>query len=260
MREQANSTGGELMRKVMWTVSLVGLIAAGGCGLDKQEMPGFDGPSTFALSLVVTVSPDVLVADGSSTATVTMTLRDTSARPVVGRDLTVMIENEAGIPAGIGSLSSKTAATGGDGIARVIYTAPARTDSSGDQKIRIAGRVVGTDAAGALYKYALIELRSPVDRLFPPIPGNVSPVCSFLLEPNAPPYYRWQTIPFQSTSSDPDGTIVRYEWDFGDGETYDQPDGTKTYRSAGNYTITHTVIDNGGAGNTCTRAVEVQNR
>jgi len=248
------------MRRVAWTVSLVGLIAAGGCGMDKQEMPGFDGPSTLALSLVITASPDVLVADGSSTAAVTLTLRDTGARPVSGRDLTVMIENEAGIPAGIGSLSSKTATTGGDGVARVIYTAPARTDSSGNQKIRIAGRVVGTDAAGALYKYVFIELRSPVDRLFPPVPGNGSPVCSFVLEPDAGPYYVWQTIPYQSTSSDSDGTIVRYEWDFGDGTSEDEPDGTKAYTTAGDYTITHTVVDDAGGSTSCSRGIEVNNR
>ncbi len=248
------------MRKVAWTVSLLGLIAAGGCGLDKQEMPGFDGPSTFALSLVMAASPDILVADGHSTAIVTMTLRGPNGLPVAGRDLTVRIENSAGIAAGIGNLSATTATTGGDGVATVIYTAPARTDSSGNQEIRVAGRVIGTDASGGLYKTARIELRSPVDRLFPPDPTNVSPVCSFLLEPNAGPYYVWQTIPFQSTSSDSDGTIVRYEWDFGDGESYDQPDGTKIYKTAGDYTITHTVVDNAGGSKDCTRAIEVNNR
>ena len=48
-----------------------------------------------------------------------------------------------------------------------------------------------------------------------------------------------------SGSSDPDGTITRYSWDFGDGtaQTTARPSVTHTYRKAGTKTVTLTVTD-----------------
>ena len=43
-----------------------------GCGLDDVEIPELDGPSELGLSLKLTVSPDIIVADGFSTALVTV--------------------------------------------------------------------------------------------------------------------------------------------------------------------------------------------
>jgi PKD repeat protein len=61
-----------------------------------------------------------------------------------------------------------------------------------------------------------------------------------------------------SGSSDPDGTISSYAWDFDDGT----PAGTgaspsHTYAAAGTYTVRLTVTDNGGATGTTTRSVTV---
>ena len=47
-------------------------------------------------------------------------------------------------------------------------------------------------------------------------------------------------------SSDPDGTIVAYDWDFGDGGTGTGVTPTHTYAAAGIYTVTLTVTDDGG--------------
>ena len=48
-------------------------------------------------------------------------------------------------------------------------------------------------------------------------------------------------------SNDPDGTIVSYAWDFGDGATSSQANPSHTYASAGTYTVTLTVTDDQGA-------------
>ncbi|RME20330.1 MAG: PKD domain-containing protein, partial [Candidatus Zixiibacteriota bacterium] len=48
-------------------------------------------------------------------------------------------------------------------------------------------------------------------------------------------------------SSDPDGTIVGYSWDFGDGSTSTAANPTHTYANAGTYTVTLTVTDDQGA-------------
>ena len=48
-------------------------------------------------------------------------------------------------------------------------------------------------------------------------------------------------------SSDPDGIVASYAWDFGDGTTSTLANVSKTYQAAGNYTVKLTVTDNAGA-------------
>ncbi len=48
-----------------------------------------------------------------------------------------------------------------------------------------------------------------------------------------------------SGSSDPDGTIVSYDWDFGDGSTGTGVNPTHTYAADGFYTVTLVVTDDG---------------
>ena len=59
-------------------------------------------------------------------------------------------------------------------------------------------------------------------------------------------------------SSDPDGTIASYAWNFGDGTTASGVSVTKTYATAGTYTVTLTVTDNAGASASDTTIVTVQ--
>ena len=121
-------------------------------------------------------------------------------------------------------------------------------------------RLVGTDANGALNTYhrVRIELRSAEPRLFPANPTNLDPKCFFITEPIAGPFRVNTVIGFHSTSFDPDGVIIRYEWNFGDGTTGDQPDNAKVYRTAGSYTVVHSVIDDDGARASCTAAIVVR--
>ncbi|MHA1545154.1 MAG: PKD domain-containing protein [Alphaproteobacteria bacterium] len=57
-----------------------------------------------------------------------------------------------------------------------------------------------------------------------------------------------------SASRDPDGGIVAYVWDFGDGQTATGLQTTHTYRAAGKYTVTLTVRDDSGLENAQARA------
>ena len=52
---------------------LAALIATGfGCTLKEQEAPPLSGPSEFAKSITVSVSPDILSQDGSSQSRITV--------------------------------------------------------------------------------------------------------------------------------------------------------------------------------------------
>ncbi|MCD6468180.1 MAG: PKD domain-containing protein [Thermoplasmata archaeon] len=81
----------------------------------------------------------------------------------------------------------------------------------------------------------------------PPGPGpilNKKPVADV-----GGPYsgYVKEVIVFDGSDSyDPDGSIVSYEWDFGDGSTGSGEAPSHMYKSSGEYTVTLTVTDDGG--------------
>ena len=66
------------------------------------------------------------------------------------------------------------------------------------------------------------------------------------------PYFGFVNTPITfdgSTSNDPDGTIIRYDWSFGDGTNGTGKMIAHTYNKVGNYTVTLTVTDDRGKNN-----------
>lgn len=61
-----------------------------------------------------------------------------------------------------------------------------------------------------------------------------------------------------SASSDPDGTIAAYAWDFGDGKTASGATASHDYAEPGTYQVKLTVTDNDGATDSATRSVTIQ--
>ncbi|WP_436935881.1 malectin domain-containing carbohydrate-binding protein [Halovenus marina] len=86
--------------------------------------------------------------------------------------------------------------------------------------------------------------------------GNQLPIASFTASPtNA---NTGETVSFDASgSSDPDGSIASYSWDFGDGETATGATPSHTYDTAGTYTVELTVTDDDGATTTVTEQVSV---
>jgi hypothetical protein len=249
------------------------LLAAPACGLKEAPAPELFGPSELGLGISLSASPDIILANGFASSVIQARLQDSNGQPLAGRELVFTITDTAGRTADIGNFrtpaslsdlgTSVTVRTDRNGIAQVVYEAPARTDFTSNGNVQISVRPVGTDARSALYRSVQIELRSPEPRLFPENPDNVKPFCNFATQ--APDGFRANTaILFQSTSNDvPDangviGTIVRYEWFFSDGTQDDKPDIAHVFRSVGDYTVTHVVTDNEGAQSACSATLNIR--
>jgi serine protease len=61
-----------------------------------------------------------------------------------------------------------------------------------------------------------------------------------------------------SASSDPDGSVVSYSWQWGDGATGSGVSASHSYGSAGDYTVTLTVEDDGGLTDSASETVTVE--
>ncbi|RLG56411.1 MAG: hypothetical protein DRN83_04185 [Hadesarchaea archaeon] len=74
---------------------------------------------------------------------------------------------------------------------------------------------------------------------------NNPPVADFSYSPSSPTVD--DVVMFVDMSTDIDGTIISWSWDFGDGSTSTLQNPTHQYSVAGTYTVTLTVFDNDGA-------------
>lgn len=78
-------------------------------------------------------------------------------------------------------------------------------------------------------------------------PENKVPIAEFRYSPKDPT--AGKKISFKDASTDSDGTIESFSWDFGDGKTSTKQNTSHTYTKSGKYNVTLTVIDNGGKEN-----------
>ncbi|MFI7441051.1 S8 family serine peptidase [Nonomuraea indica] len=87
-------------------------------------------------------------------------------------------------------------------------------------------------------------------------PANQPPTANFTQTCRV--IFIWRYCDFNgSSSSDPDGTISSYAWNFGDGTSGTGATVTHFYSSGGAKSVTLTVTDNGGATGTVTKTVTV---
>src|SRR5437867_1623976 len=119
----------------LWVAAGLGLLVAqGGCGLDDVTVPELEGPSGLGIGFVLTATPDVITADGFSTSLITASLRDQNGRGMAGRDVFFAIADASGSFADLGELRTSngpgtgaTVRTDAQGIAMIVYEAPAAT-------------------------------------------------------------------------------------------------------------------------------------
>ncbi len=122
-------------------------------------------------------------------------------------------------------------------------------------QITANGNYNWTDDSGDGIKEPLLDVSNT--SIFHPvlIPGsggtNQPPTASFTFTTNG------LTATFTDTSSDPDGSIVSWSWNFGDGGTAAIQNPTHAYAAAGTYTVSLTVTDDDGATGFTSQSVTV---
>jgi len=84
---------------------------------------------------------------------------------------------------------------------------------------------------------------------------NEPPTADFDYRPTVPSTR--DTIRFIDRSSDPDGRITQWLWDFGDGITAETQTASHKYAQGGTYTVTLTVTDDRGASDTISKRIFV---
>jgi PKD repeat protein len=135
-------------------------------------------------------------------------------------------------------------------------------DTPGTYKVTIDARsLVQDNLFENPYVVHGYDTKTVVVKAPPGQPGNQVPTASFDFSPS--PGYTEININFDaSASNDPDGHIVKYEWDWTADGTYDDsgtsPTATHKYPFAGTYTVRLRVTDDAGATGTTERTVQVQ--
>jgi PKD repeat protein len=237
-----------LHRRFAVAAAIVSLSAA--CTLQETDVPPLTGPSTLALALDVTASPDILPEDGTSTSVIRIVARDQNNQPVSGLSLRVdTVIGDAIVD--IGTLSARNVTTNASGEASVLFTAPRPRFPGSDTQSVVSVRVlqVGTNFGTTFPRDVNIRL---VPETVVSQPG--APRASFTFAPASPKV--GDVMVFNGAgSSDEDGTIVSYRWTFSDG--YAPQSQTVVmdhdFTTPGTHFVTLTVTDNQGKTGSVTR-------
>jgi len=221
------------------------------CTMKEQEAPSFMGPSEFARSIVVQVSPDVLSQDGAAQSIITVIAKGPNGEPL--RDVQMRVEIQVnGTPVDFGSLSARTLFTNAQGQATVVYTAPPGPAVGVDAGtiVDIVVLPLGTDFNNATIKTAAIRLVPP-GIVIPP--DGLKP--RFLFAPSAPSDN--QDVFFDASLSEPAGGIANFAWDFGDGSHGSGMTTDHSFDLSGTFHVTLTISDGFGRTASTTQTVNV---
>ena len=233
--------------------ALLGLtLLAGACTTRERDTPPLSGPSELSTSIAITVSPDVIIQDGASQSLVTITARDVNGQPL--RNLPLRAEIAVnGVLVDFGTLSARSLVTDANGRAQLTFTAPAPPGGPAPATdVQILVTPTGTDFANALPRSVTVRV-VPSGTTVPPR-NSVTPI--FTVTPGAPNDNE-PAVFNASQSTSTTGAIVQWLWNFGDGGTASGEIVQHTFRSAGVFPVTLTVIDSIGASNSTTQNVNV---
>jgi PKD repeat protein len=244
------------MRMLRTIVAIAASLSIAACTLKDGEGPSPTGPSEFALSVVLSATPDRLPRDGSSQSVITVTVRDEASRPVAGQRLSVA--------SSVGTLSAADVVTNANGQGSVTFTAP-DAGTVGNQAM-ISVVPFGTNAGNAVPRTLSIAFIGPSNSSAPsfgPLPFAIMPVAP---EVGAPTRFD------ASGTVDASGRLISgvfdegvpcmqacsYSWDFGDGSTASGLAVSHTYSVGRTYTVTLIVTDAAGTSSVAAQSVIVR--
>jgi PKD repeat protein len=228
---QLSGGGGELLG-----TRLIRTDAAGRATFTDLAIAGAEGRRTIAFTAsgyAGVASNEIDVRPISTSTTITSDLPDPS---VTGTTFTVGFQVTSGGPTPTGSV----AVTVSGGTLSCTGTL-----QGGAGSCQLTLNVVGVSTLTATYAGAAgLERSSGTAR------HEVTAVTPQNRAPSAD--YDWHcdglTCQFTDKSNDPDGQVTGWTWNFGDGSpTSGVKDPTHTYLAPGDYTVSLTAMDNGGA-------------
>ena len=229
-------------------------LTAAACTMKEQEPPALSGPSEFAQSITITLTPDVIQQDGASQSVVTVTARGPNGAPLANLPLRADIRVD-GVPTDFGTISARNLVTNAEGRATLVYTAPpALPGIAVDQFtiVNIGITPLGSDFGNSQTRLATLRL-VPTGTVAPP--DGLRPAFTFT---PAQPLDNEPVLFDASTSQAPaNNPIAQYRWDFGDGSTGTGQTVSHPFRTAGTYTVTLTVVDGLGRSRSASQTVAV---
>jgi PKD repeat protein len=214
-------------------------------GTGKTVSRNYTAAGTYPVTLTVT---DDLGATKSTTQNVSVTSPPPNTPPnasftVAQNDLTVNVQSTSSDPDPGGSIVATSWAFG-DGASSTNTAATHTYTTAGTYQITLTVKD-NSDATSSKTTSVMVTAAPTPNKA--PTAAFTSSVSGLTASLNA------------SGSSDSDGTITRYAWDYGDATTAVTPGSTAThdYAAAGTYTVKLTVTDNGGATATASHDVTV---
>jgi PKD repeat protein len=221
---------------------LAAALTGAACGVAGVSAPTPTGPSELGLSLEISATPDVISQDGVSTSRLSILARGPNGLPMSGVALRVdvLVPTDNGlVVADYGKLSDRWPTTGTDGRALVVYQAPPQPAPTVTTDTTVTLRVtpIGSNFANTVPRVVDVKLLRP-GTIRPPT--RMEP--KFTFSPSSPKEH--DSIFFDASSSlDPDGQIVSYTWNWGDGSTGSGRQTTHSYELAATYAVVLTVTD-----------------
>jgi len=234
------------MKGITLSLACLAAVVVSGCTVHQTQAPDLTGPSEFALSVNMAVTPDTLFSGGQQQASISLQTRDVNGTPRAGQTFRLSTA-VGGANVAYGTLSSQTVVTGSDGRAVAIYTMPEFTPFDAGTPARTVSLVavpIGTDFAAAVPRSVQLLVVPP------PVPSSVkgSPTAALVASAATAKVGQLVTFDASGSAAEPGHSIVLFYWNFGDTLFNEEhgSDSSHVFSSPGTYTVVLGVQDDIG--------------
>ncbi len=241
------------MSKRLLALMVAACAAGASCTVHSTDVPSLTGPSEAGLSIRVVATPDSISQNGADVSQIVVNAFDANGQPCA--NLLVRMDMAVGSTLqDYGTLSARSIATGANGQARTVYTAPPPPPPSVGAGGGTVVTIVATPSSGPCgssvgnfdatnSQFTSIRL-VPVGVIQPPAG---SPTADFTMSPNT----ALMNVPatFDASISAPGAgasQITSYSWNFGDGGQASGRTVTHSFSSPQTYVVRLTVTNDRG--------------